>query len=128
MTQYSDLPIWTDALEVRKFLIVDGWNSPDTYDNCFESLSDGSAVYLFQLYRRRDYKTAIVAYVGMSTKLSQRLASHNLLPKLATPKIWPMRWFKLTPAQNLREVERKYIAHFNPPWNIIGRRCGIELS
>lgn len=116
-----------DAQEVRAFLINDGWLSPDTYCNCFAPLNNDPAVYLFLLYQREDYREAIVAYVGMSTKLSQRMIGHEVLAELHAPECWPMRWFKPTRAQDLRTVEREYIARFDPPWNIIGRRRGVNL-
>lgn len=128
MVEFTAMPLWQDAQKMRASLIGDGWCSPDTYDNCFAPLISGAAVYLFLLYRRYDYGSAFVAYVGMSTKLGQRMASHDVLSKLHTPENWPMRWFKPTATQKLRETERKYIAHFDPPWNIIGRRRGVRLT
>ena len=129
MAQFPALPLWTDAQKVHGVLVEDGWCSPDTYCNFFAPFIDNSAVYLFLLHRRSDdYRTAMVAYVGMSTRLTQRMASHDVLPELYTPDCWPMRWFKPTPAEKLRETERKYIVRFDPPWNIVGQRRGVDLS
>lgn len=128
MAEFPALPLWTDAQEVRSFLVRDGWLSPDTYDNCFAPIIDDSAVYLFLLYQRDDFQRAIIAYVGMSTKLSQRITGHEVLSQLRTSECWAMRWFKPTPSQELRAKERQYITRFDPPWNIVGRRRGVDLS
>lgn len=118
---------WSDAQEIKEELTNDGWVTPDTYTNCFEPISRGPAVYLFLLLEQEKYRRGMVAYVGQSKFLSQRLASHNILPELDAPGIWPMRWFKHVDADQLLEVERHYITHFDPRWNIIGRTRGVAL-
>lgn len=120
--------IWIDAPKIRDLLIDDGWRSPDTYCNYFEPITSDPAVYLFLLHRRGEYDKAFVAYVGMSIKLNQRMRGHPILVELNADDYWPMRWFKPTPKPELRDVERKYITQFNPPWNIVGRPKGVLLS
>jgi hypothetical protein len=118
---------WSESRTVTSHLVADGWVSPDTYRNFYAPLIDGSAVYLFLLFRSDLYDQAVVAYVGMSTRLKQRIAGHNILPELHMPGHWPMIWFRPVQRSNLRAVERKYITAFDPPWNIIGRRRGVPL-
>ena len=108
-------------------LVADGWVSPNTYCNFFAPLIDGSAVYLFLLFKTASYDEAMIAYVGMSTRLTQRIAGHNVLHELHMPGYWPMVWFRPVPDKDLRSVESKYIAAFDPPWNIVGRRRGVPL-
>jgi len=111
---------------MRNNLARDGWVTPDTYDNCFNPVIDGPSVYLFLLYPRWDFGSALVAYVGMSTQLSKRLEGHPILTELNKLDCWYMRWFKPTSKHTLRVIERKYIHKFDPPWNIIGRKRGIN--
>lgn len=119
---------WGDAQTVRSMLVRDGWVSPDTYSNCFRTITDIPAVYLFLLYRGENYQRALVAYVGMSTNLSQRMSGHEILAQISVPGCWAMRWFKPTQRQDLRMLEREYISRFDPPWNIVGRRRGVPLT
>ena len=127
----SNDSVWSDAKLIRSFLVRDGWRSPDTYCNFYARVTDIPAVYLFLLYMDAygsGYDKAMVAYVGMSTALRTRIYSHNVLPQLNRPGYWPMRWFKPTFVGNLRSTERHYIERFNPPWNISGRKRGVELA
>lgn len=109
----------------QKRLSDDGWVSPDTYSSWFRPIAAIPAVYLFLLHDRQDYLPALVAYVGMSTNLKQRLNGHPILAEVNRPDFWPMRWFKPTKKADLREVESAYIHRFDPPWNIIGRQRGL---
>ena len=130
MSEYhSEMPQpLQDALgEVRSFLIEDGWHSPDTYCNFFSPIASIPSVYLFQLYSSDTYLEALVAYVGMTTNLKQRMSGHEILEELKIPGYWTMRWFKPTCPAQLRDVEREYIARFDPAWNIVGRRRGMVL-
>jgi hypothetical protein len=119
---------WGCAKSLKDELQSDDWFSPDTYCNFFKEVTEGPAVYLFLLHKTETYTDALIAYVGMSTCLDQRLASHNILPDLHKPGFWPMRWFKPIAEQNLRGVERDYIRKFDPPWNIVGRKRGVDLQ
>jgi hypothetical protein len=106
----------------------DGWLSPDTYGKDFAAPGDFSAVYLFMqvdfdLMEGRDY-TQEVVYVGMSTNLERRWATHQTLRKIKAEGLWIMRMFKPTPRELLRVEERLYIQKFRPRWNIIGRVPG----
>lgn len=120
-------PIWTNSEEQKCMLRDDGWVSPDTYDNYFESIIDGPAVYLFRVIDTYDYLSSFVGYVGMSERLSQRLSGHEVYREIQRPGVWPQRWFKPTPLAALREVEDGYIKKFDPPWNVQGRVRGVDL-
>ncbi len=119
---------WLDARTTKDNLVCDGWCSPDTYDSFFKPITDGPAVYLFMLHKMETFNEVIIAYVGMSTTLRQRLRGHNILPELSRPGYWPMRWFKPIEKQKLRDIERQYIHKFDPPWNIVGRCRGVTLQ
>lgn len=121
-------PLFTDARGIAQSLIGEGWRSPDTYAQYYAPLVSGPALYLFLLYEQREYRAGLVAYVGMSTKLRQRLENHEVHAALQMPSVWPMRWFKPMPSGQLRAAELRYIKRFNPPWNIVGRRRGLDLE
>jgi len=109
-------------------LDADGWLSPDTYGNDFATAGDFPAVYLFMqvdfdLFESRDYAREIV-YVGMSTSLERRWATHQTLRKIKAEGLWVRRMFKPTPKELLRVEERRYIQQFRPRWNVIGRVPG----
>jgi hypothetical protein len=116
-----------DAQAIQRELIAEGWFTPNTYGNCFRPITDGSAVYLFLMYRHGCFDKALVAYVGMSKKLSQRLSGHPVFSEIDTPERWVMQWFKPVQPQDLRKTEAHYITKFDPPWNIIGRPRGVAL-
>lgn len=120
--------IWKNSQEISALLEGDGWVSPNTYCNRFSPLVNKPAVYLFHLIKTYDYTEGLVAYVGMSARLKQRIAGHNILPELEAPGFWTKVWFKLVPKTDLRDVEANYIAQFDPPWNIQGRRRGGLLQ
>lgn len=120
---------WPCAKGMADSLVKDGWLSPNTYDNHFAPLIDGPAVYLFQLIETYRHRRAVVAYVGMSTALSRRIASHNILPLLSgIDGYWPKVWFKPEEAKSLRKSEKALIRQFDPPWNIAGRQRGVRLQ
>jgi hypothetical protein len=120
-----------DARNLRLSLADDGWFSPDTYSRQFMEIIDGPAVYLFLAYQNDvgsnipTYGTAMVAYVGMSMRLSRRLDGHQILSEVQRAGFWPMRWFKPTLGTELRTTERHLIKKFDPPWNILGRCKGV---
>ena len=120
--------VWTGARDVKMELVSDGWVSPDTYDKFFKPVISGPAVYLFLLTEMDTFDRALIAYVGMSKRLNQRLLGHEVLAQIERPGYWPMRWFKPVPAAELRDIERNYIKKFDPPWNIIGRPRGVVLQ
>ena len=129
----SAAPDWKDAQALKAWLATDGWRSPNTYCNYFGVLEDISAVYLLLLHKPEakgwpGYDFAMVAYVGMSTRLKSRLATHDVIPKIETPDVHVMRWFKPTPTEALRETERHFIRHFNPPWNLVGKTRGVLVQ
>jgi hypothetical protein len=118
---------WTCHRNFTNALVADGWRTPDTYTECFESISDFSAVYMLLLVETEFFRKSMVAYVGMSTQLSRRLSGHPILRELSQTEHWPMRWFKPVPRSDLREVEAHYIRTLDPPWNLSGRRRGAFL-
>lgn len=119
---------WQDARELSVWFQEDGWWSPDTYARHFRELPTRPAVYVLMPYCREFYARAFVAYVGMSIDVQRRLAGHEVLREIKSPSVWVKRWFKPTPTPALRDVERRYIQRFDPPWNLVGRKKGIALS
>lgn len=112
------LTVFNDKLD------ADGWLSPDTYGNDFAVAGDFSAVYMFLAVDDWSDIKFQVAYVGMSTRLASRWATHETLRKITARHDWVKRLFKPTPKEMLRAVERKYIQEYRPAWNIIGRVPG----
>lgn len=119
---------WKCSREITDSLEADAWVSPNTYCNKFAPLENAPAVYLFMLFRADDFKESIVAYVGMSTKLKQRIDSHDILPSVQKQGFWTKVWFKPVAKTLLRETEAQYITRFDPPWNIQGRVRGLVLQ
>lgn len=105
-------------------LEADGWLSPDSYGKDFAVADDIPAVYMFLAVDDYPDGPFEIAYVGMSTKLANRWATHQTLRKIRDRHEWVQRLFKPTPREALRSVERHYIRHFRPAWNIIGRVPG----
>lgn len=112
------LSVFNDWLE------ADGWLSPDTYGREFAVAEDFPAIYMFLAVDDFLEPKFHVAYVGMSTKLASRWAAHPTLRKISSETFYVKRLFKHTPKELLRAEERRYIRHFTPPWNIIGRVAG----
>lgn len=124
---------WLDARKLKAELAADGWLSPDTYCNHFAALDDNPALYLFLLHKPYaegllGFERAIVAYVGMSRKVRSRLAAHDAQREIQAADGWVMRWFKPTPAQDLRETKSHYVRRFDPPWNIAGKARGVATQ
>jgi hypothetical protein len=117
---------FTDLQTIQSSLISDGWLSPNTYSSHFSSPESKPSIYLFMLVDTDDFKRALVAYVGMSENLSQRLCVHEIKRELNQTKFWVPVWFKPIPSDDLRSVELNYIQKFNPPWNILGKRRGLQ--
>jgi hypothetical protein len=111
--------------DLTKGLLSRGWKTPDTYGGGFGSQEDFPAVYMFLLVERESYELSRPAYVGMSTRLSQRWTGHPILRDLERVEHWVQRWFLKTPAENLRAVESDLIRQLDPPWNIAGRQRGF---
>lgn len=119
---------WTASHDLSLSLISDGWLSPNTYCNNFAPLEDIPAIYLFTLFRSDDFKECLVAYVGMSTRLKQRISGHDVLTEVRQKGAWTKVWFKPTPHDDLRHEEASYITRFDPPWNIQGRVRGLVMQ
>jgi hypothetical protein len=105
----------------------EGWRTPQTYtSSAFDSDADFSAVYVFLLVEREFYLRARPAYVGMSTRLSQRWSGHPILAELEALDVYVQKWFLRVPKQDLRKVEARNIRRYDPPWNVVGRKRGLE--
>jgi hypothetical protein len=115
-----------DYLALRGDLEREGWRTPDCYSKTFDAAGDFSAVYLFMLVDRMEYKAARPAYVGMSMRLAQRWSGHPILTELDDVDAWVQRWFIRVPRSELRTVETANINRFDPPWNVIGRKRGVS--
>lgn len=111
---------------LRSCLEEFNWKTPESYCNAFADAGDFSAVYLFLMVDSVNFKRCLPAYVGMSTRLSQRWSGHNIIPELKFNQIWVQRWFLKVPTPDLRAVESRYIQTLNPPWNIVGRSRGVQ--
>lgn len=124
---------WRNAPKLKQHLISNGWKTPNTYDNCYACPINGPAVYLFLLHGMdkadgfHDFERAIVAYVGMSSRLAQRWTAHSVLREIESFGNYIQRWFLPTPRQMLRSRELHLIKKFDPPWNILGRERGVFL-
>ena len=123
-----DTSKWGEAKVFRRTLADEGWFTPNTYDSCFEYPIDGPAVYLFLLWESEWMERAIVAYVGMSSRLAQRWMGHPVLAEISQPGFYVQRWFRPTPKPELRAREKQLIERFDPPWNIQGRKRGLVLQ
>ena len=121
-------PNLRDYRKFRAELVSDGWRTPNTYCREFASPTNIPSIYLFLLVNDQYFDKAFVAYVGMSTKLLQRLTGHPVWAEMDQPGYWAMQWFKPTERADLRAVECGYIAKFDPPWNINGKPRGVILS
>lgn len=113
-------------IEWRDAMGADGWRTPNTYGRDYGQITNIPAVYLFNIMDM-DGWAHMVAYVGMSTNLQQRITGHPILSEITVPGRYVQTWFKPTPRDQLRQVERSYIQQFNPPWNIVGKKRGLDL-
>ena len=121
---------WKPSASMRNALVNDGWLTPNTYCNFFDVPGDFPAVYLFSIRKSDefispDFDKYLIAYVGMSTRLSERLSGHPVKRELRDANYYVMTWFKRIDAEKLRDVESELILKFDPPWNIVGRVRGI---
>lgn len=102
------------------------WLTPNTYDNNF-SLPKGRGVYLLAIrkiiYGKRKPSFKIL-YVGMSENLRARLKNHEVLRELQLQFDGVVIFFQ-NRSGDIRSIERRLIACFNPPFNIVGRRRGV---
>lgn len=96
-----------------------------TYDDSnYGDIGDFPAVYLLAAVETYSFLRAMIGYVGMSTRLEQRLTNHPIFELIQESDFYCQAWFKPTPAHELRDVERSLIQKFDPPWNISGRPRG----
>jgi hypothetical protein len=114
--------------KLNEALDSDGWLSPDTYCKNFAVAENITAVYMFLAVDMDDMTRFHIAYVGMSTALKNRWATHQTLREIKRTGWHVKRLFKPTPAAELRAVERGYIQKYNPPWNISGKARGVTLN
>ena len=123
---------WNCAKALTSNLADLGWKTPDTYGREFDVPERKSAVYIFILYAMDDdglpdYGRAIVAYVGMSTRLKTRWQSHDVYADLVSSGHYVQRWFCHKKKSEIRSEELGLIRRYDPPWNIQGRARGIAL-
>lgn len=121
----NGLPYYKAYPALRRFVEDDGWFTPNTYGKEFRPIEAAPAVYLFMMTEDLTFERGLIAYVGMSANLKQRLAGHPVLAEIDKEGRWVTPWFKPTGKRDLSRVERKYIDRFDPPWNIQGRKRGI---
>lgn len=100
------------------------WLTPNTYDHNFSEPS-GSGIYLLckRTVNPNESNGYKILYVGMSSNLKKRLEGHPILLELQEKfedVVIFFRRYKI----NVRRLERAFIHHFNPPFNIMGRRRG----
>ena len=113
--------------EYAKFsdqLSDDGWLSPDTYGKDFAAAENIPAVYMFLASDDFGLAGFHIAYVGMSMRLKSRWATHPTLRLIQDRHHHVKRLFRPVAPCDLRDVERKYIRQFNPPWNLSGKVRG----
>lgn len=115
-------------LQLSDDFVADGFKSPDTYSQYYAYPIDGPAVYAFVVIDTDTYLNGLVAYVGMSRNLEQRWISHPVLPMISRPGFHVKRWFKPVAKDDLRRIEREYIQRFDPPWNLQGRKRGVQFA
>ncbi len=118
---------FTCNFRLKCALESDGFKSPDTYSSYFAAPTDGPAVYIFTLADVHTFRLGIVAYVGMSIKLSQRWIGHPILAGFTDTRLHVKRWFMPANKDDLRRIEREYIQRFDPPWNLQGRKRGMVI-
>ena len=128
MADFPALPLFTDYPKLRTRLIAKGWRTPDTYSECFASLTQQSGIYLLLLVDQETFRRALVAYVGTSTNIARRLQKHPVLKDLESCPHFVMRWFLPSPKETLRAIEARHIKRFNPPWNVVHRPRGVVLN
>ena len=118
--------------ELQERLIKDGWKSPNTYGGEFGVVPCSAGVYLFTItdmsYSKPMKWGGLVAYVGMSKNLSKRVSAHPTKRKIDKLDLSLKVWFLPACADQIRDLERDLIRRFNPPWNLIGKKIGVEAS
>lgn len=104
------------------------WTTPNSYDPGSAD-PKGSGVYLLCQRRlgvyygtkRNRYK---ILYVGQSRNLASRLSGHEVLRELQERFDDVVIFFR-NHSSRLKERELELIRHFNPPYNVIGRKRGL---
>ena len=118
--------------ELQQQLVCEGWKSPNTYGGEFGEVPCAAGVYIFTITDTSDWSPAkwdgLVAYVGMSKTLSKRISSHPTKRKIDKLDFYLKVWFQPACADQIRNLERVLIRRFNPPWNLIGKKIGVEVS
>jgi len=121
------IDMYEDHQTIRKQLIFDGWKTPNTYCNAYQDLRDIPAVYLFLLVEKPFYERCLIGYVGMSTRLKQRIQKHSIKRELDKTPYFVITCFARTTKDRLRQIETQLIQSLDPPWNISGRKRGLAL-
>jgi excinuclease UvrABC nuclease subunit len=108
-------------------LYQEGWLTPNSYCEDFAPLPEGPGVYLFlncDISCETGTITEKVLYVGMSTNVSNRCSSHEIMDMINMKYDYVRTYFKSVPVENLRALEKETIQRFNPPFNIVHRKRG----
>lgn len=129
MTKFSTLPTWTNVAQFTAALIRTGWQSPDTYTRAYSPVPTWPGIYMILAHDIdcSAVRAAFIAYIGMSSILSQRIdSSHEIWQQIARDGYSPQRWFHKTTIAELRVVERALIERYDPPYNIVGRKRGVH--
>ena len=121
----SNNTLLSDYLDIKRDLVSDGWLSPNSYSNSYGNIENIPSIYLFTMVDDYDFKSGLIAYVGMSVNLAQRISGHSVRKEIESTGFWVPVWFKPTPQEDLRSTELNYIRKFNPPWNIVGKKRGL---
>lgn len=115
-----------NSREIVERLVNQGWRTPNCYSNHYATVPRRAGVYLFAVFD--DFaKSPLIAYVGKSVALSQRLSGHEVLRCIRTeaPEAYVQTWFKTLPAAEIGAAEVVTIKAFNPPYNLQHRVKGL---
>jgi len=89
---------------------------------------------LFAMWRRdgsvpdNDKDIARIVGLTVAKNLLQRLSSHSIKRKIDKLDLSIKIWFQPACAEQVRDLERDLIRRFNPPWNLIGKKIGVEAT
>lgn len=118
-------------LELSDELAAEGWKTPNSYGGDFAVVPETSGVYLFALVdvgvSVSDHATGLVGYVGMSKNLLKRVSAHPTKRKIEKLGVYIRVYFLTAPADEIRDLERDLIRRFNPAWNLIGKKVGVQV-
>ena len=103
-----------------KDVLGDDWRSPNDMGRDFEPLGDFPAVYALVIISE-DFLDYRIGYIGMTRKLAARMKTNHALKKINRAGWYCQIWFRKTPREKLRDLERTLIQTHNPLINIQGK-------